>query len=58
MGRNRHGSHTVSRLTVRIVCVTKYLYWLLTLSAHEFYGFRIHDTCCSTSSRAFLLNCL
>ena len=29
MGRNRHGSHTVSRLTVHIVWVTKYRYHVL-----------------------------
>ena len=29
MGRNRHGSHTVSRLTVHIVWVTKYRYQVL-----------------------------
>ena len=30
MGRNRHGSHTVSRLTVHRVWVTKYRYPVLT----------------------------
>jgi len=30
MGRNRHGTHTVSRLTVHIVWVTKYRYQVLT----------------------------
>src|SRR5918911_2923864 len=29
-GRNRHGSHTVSRLTVHIVWVTKYRYHVRT----------------------------
>ena len=29
MGRNHHGSHTVSRLTVHIVWVTKYRYHVL-----------------------------
>ena len=29
MGRNRHGSHTVSRLTVHVVWVTKYRYHVL-----------------------------
>ena len=29
MGRNRHGSHTVSRLTVHIVWVTTYRYHVL-----------------------------
>ena len=29
MGRNRHGSHAVSRLTVHIVWVTKYRYHVL-----------------------------
>ena len=29
MGRNRHGSHTVSRLRVHVVWVTKYRYHVL-----------------------------